>query len=39
MMMMQPLETVAESDALDATKEIANMIAGTIKSALPAPAQ
>ena len=37
MMMMQPLETVAESDALDATKEIANMIAGTIKSALPRP--
>jgi hypothetical protein len=37
MMMMQPLETVAESDALDATKEIANMIAGTIKSSLPRP--
>jgi CheY-specific phosphatase CheX len=36
-MMMQPLETVAQADALDATKEIANMIAGTIKSALPRP--
>jgi CheY-specific phosphatase CheX len=36
-MMMQPLETVAEADALDATKEIANMIAGTIKSSLPRP--
>ena len=36
-MMMQPLESVAEADALDATKEIANMIAGTIKSALPRP--
>jgi CheY-specific phosphatase CheX len=34
-MMMQPLSTVAEADALDATKEIANMIAGTIKSSLP----
>jgi CheY-specific phosphatase CheX len=36
-MMMQPVETVAEADALDATKEIANMIAGTIKSSLPRP--
>jgi CheY-specific phosphatase CheX len=36
-MMMQSLETVAEADALDATKEIANMIAGTIKSSLPRP--
>ena len=36
-MMMQPLDTVAEADALDATKEIANMIAGTIKSSLPRP--
>jgi CheY-specific phosphatase CheX len=36
-MMMQPLETVLEADALDATKEIANMIAGTIKSSLPRP--
>jgi CheY-specific phosphatase CheX len=36
-MMMQPLETVGEADALDATKEIANMIAGTIKSSLPRP--
>jgi CheY-specific phosphatase CheX len=36
-MMMQPLETVAETDALDATKEIANMIAGVIKSSRPRP--
>jgi CheY-specific phosphatase CheX len=36
-MMMQPRDTVAEADALDATKEIANMIAGTIKSSLPRP--
>jgi len=36
-MMMQSLDTVGEADALDATKEIANMIAGTIKSSLPRP--
>jgi len=36
-MMMQALDTVTEADALDATKEIANMIAGTIKSSLPRP--
>jgi CheY-specific phosphatase CheX len=36
-MMMQPVEAVAEADALDAAKEIANMIAGTIKSSLPRP--
>jgi len=36
-MMMQPLDTVREADALDATKEIANMIAGTLKSSLPRP--
>jgi CheY-specific phosphatase CheX len=36
-MMMQPLDTVGEADVLDATKEIANMIAGTIKSSLPRP--
>lgn len=36
-MLMQPIETVAENDQLDATKEIANMIAGTIKSSLPRP--
>ncbi len=36
-MLMQPLETVALSDALDAAKEIANMIAGVIKSSLPRP--
>jgi hypothetical protein len=31
------LAEVAEADALDATKEIANMIAGVIKSSLPRP--
>jgi len=36
-MMMQPVATVAEADALDATREIANMIAGSIKSMLPRP--
>jgi CheY-specific phosphatase CheX len=36
-MMMQPVDTVAEADALDASKEIANMIAGSIKSSLPRP--
>jgi CheY-specific phosphatase CheX len=36
-MMMQPVDTVLEADALDATKEIANMIAGVIKSSLPRP--
>lgn len=36
-MMMQTLNTVCEADALDAIKEIANMIAGTIKSSLPRP--
>ena len=36
-MMMQPIETVVEADALDAAREIANMIAGSIKSSLPRP--
>ena len=36
-MLMQPLEQVAEADVLDATKEIANMIAGVLKSSLPQP--
>jgi CheY-specific phosphatase CheX len=36
-MMMQPVETLAEADVIDAIKEIANMIAGTIKSSLPRP--
>jgi len=36
-MLMQPMEAVGEADALDATKEIANMIAGVIKSSLPRP--
>ena len=36
-MLMQPVEAVESADAIDATKEIANMIAGTLKSALPRP--
>ena len=36
-MMMQAADSVGEADALDAAKEIANMIAGTIKSSLPRP--
>ena len=36
-MLMQPLETVSEADALDAIREIANMIGGVIKSSLPRP--
>ncbi len=36
-MLMQPVEQVQANDTLDATREIANMIAGTIKSALPRP--
>jgi CheY-specific phosphatase CheX len=36
-MLMQPSETVGAADALDATKETANMIAGIIKSSLPRP--
>jgi|HubBroStandDraft_5_1064220.scaffolds.fasta_scaffold40714_2 CheY-specific phosphatase CheX len=36
-MLMQPIEQVQAGDTLDATKEIANMIAGTLKSALPRP--
>jgi CheY-specific phosphatase CheX len=36
-MLMQPEETVEEADTLDAAKEIANMIAGGIKSSLPRP--
>lgn len=36
-MMMQTLDTVVEADVLDATREIANMIAGSIKSSLPRP--
>jgi CheY-specific phosphatase CheX len=36
-MLMVPLESIAEADTLDATKEIANMIAGAIKSSLPRP--
>jgi CheY-specific phosphatase CheX len=36
-MLMQPADQVQASDVLDAAKEIANMIAGTLKSALPRP--
>ena len=36
-MLMLPVESVSESDVLDAAKEIANMIAGVIKSSLPRP--
>jgi CheY-specific phosphatase CheX len=36
-MLMQPPESVAKADRLDAIKEIANMIAGVIKSSLPRP--
>jgi len=36
-MLMQPPQAVQPDDILDAVKEIANMIAGTIKSALPRP--
>jgi CheY-specific phosphatase CheX len=36
-MLMQPEDSLAEADTLDATREIANMIAGAIKSSLPRP--
>jgi CheY-specific phosphatase CheX len=36
-MLMQAVENVAETDVLDAAKEIANMIAGVIKTSLPRP--
>lgn len=36
-MLMQPTAEVQAADTLDATKEISNMIAGGIKSALPRP--
>jgi len=36
-MLMQPAEEVSQSDALDAIREIANMIGGVIKSSLPRP--
>lgn len=36
-MLMMPIETVGEEETIDATKEIANIIAGVIKSALPRP--
>jgi len=36
-MLMQPVESVTDADVLDATREIANMIAGSIKSSLPRP--
>ena len=37
MMLALPEEHVRETDVMDATKEIANMIVGTIKSTLPRP--
>lgn len=36
-MLMQAEDRVEDADTLDAAKEIANMIAGTLKSALPRP--
>jgi CheY-specific phosphatase CheX len=36
-MLMLPPETVSQTDTLDAIREIANMIAGVIKSSLPRP--
>lgn len=36
-MLMQPPDSVLEADTLDATREIANIIAGVIKSSLPRP--
>lgn len=36
-MLMQSIEFIADSDVIDATKEITNMIAGVVKSALPRP--
>ena len=38
-MLMQPLETVADADMMDALSEVANMVAGAIKSSLPCPAR
>jgi len=36
-MLMLPAKAIQAADMLDAAKEIANMIAGTLKSALPRP--
>jgi chemotaxis protein CheX len=36
-MLIQPVETITEADALDATREIANMLGGVIKTSLPRP--
>ncbi|MGA2754568.1 MAG: chemotaxis protein CheX [Terracidiphilus sp.] len=36
-MLMQPVDTITEADALDATREIANMLGGVIKASLPRP--
>ena len=36
-MLMQPADTISLTDAIDAAKEITNMIAGGIKSSLPRP--
>ena len=36
-MMMQPIDTVGDEEMIDAVSEVANMIAGVIKSSLPQP--
>jgi len=36
-MLMLPVDAIGEADTLDATREIANMIAGILKSRLPQP--
>jgi hypothetical protein len=38
-MLLQAAESVSEADVLDATREIANMIAGSLKSCLPQPCE
>lgn len=38
-MLMQPIETVVDADMMDAISEVANMIAGVIKSSLPQPCE
>jgi CheY-specific phosphatase CheX len=38
-MLMLPFEDVADADMMDAISEVANMIAGVIKSSLPQPCE
>jgi CheY-specific phosphatase CheX len=38
-MLMLPVETVADADMMDAISEVANIIAGVIKSSLPQPCE